>query len=256
MALVEKFKDLVNKDVDTQVEFFLKSFIFALEDKWKDVATLGKTYKDYIFALGEGNSDLNPTQAADFLQKNGKTRTAIQRREELKDIDLDKNDRITFIEYLLLHYKAMILTEYYKRTGTASAHDLSNDAIGVTGVGPQLLDELFTFPVGLDPELERAIEEFTQQKREKETKIKDLKGKAAAGGVKGLAAENELKQVEAADQTSMNRIELTLNAAKKRASKTSSEVALNAKKKKEEEEQKSKLKEGRNKLKEKAALWQ
>ena len=32
-------------------------------------------------------------------------RTALQRKEEIKDIDLDFNDRICFIEYLLLHYK-------------------------------------------------------------------------------------------------------------------------------------------------------
>ena len=49
-----------------------------------------------------------------------------------------------------------------------------------------LLDELFTLPVGLDPELERAIEEFTAKKKQRESKMKDLNERAAAGGVKGL----------------------------------------------------------------------
>lgn len=39
----------------------------------------------------------------------GLTRTATQRTQEIKDIDLDADQRICFIEYLLIHYKAMIL---------------------------------------------------------------------------------------------------------------------------------------------------
>lgn len=39
------------------------------------------------------------------MQRMGRTRTAMQRRAELADVDLDKNDKICFIEYLLLHYK-------------------------------------------------------------------------------------------------------------------------------------------------------
>jgi len=88
-----------------------------LGDDWKVVLELQKSYAKYCKESGEAKDDLNPIQAADFLQKNGKERTALQRKEELKDVDLDNNDRICFIEYLLLHFKAMILTEYYKRTG-------------------------------------------------------------------------------------------------------------------------------------------
>ena len=60
----------------------------------------------------------------------------------------DNNDRITLLEYLLLHYKPMILSEFYKRNGTPSSEQksTSNGAVGVTGVGFELLDELFTFP--------------------------------------------------------------------------------------------------------------
>ena len=43
----------------------------------------------------------------------------------------------------------MILKEYYKRTGESHSLDLSNDGIGITGVGQQLLDELFTLPLGM-----------------------------------------------------------------------------------------------------------
>ena len=101
----------------------------------------------------------------------------------------------------------------------------------ILGVGHKLLDELFTLPVGLDPELEKAIEEFTEKKKERNAKMKDLSDKAAVGGVKGLAAKNELEQMAAGDKTELNRLEVTLEAAKKKASKSNGEAALLQKKK-------------------------
>jgi len=254
--LQQQFKQLTAKSVEDQMEFFLKSFIFALDENWKDVASLAKTFRKYLKDAGEGTEDLNPVQAADFLQKNGVERTALQRKEEVQDVDLDNNNRICFVEYLLLHYKGMILKEYYKRTGEPIKEDLSRNGIGVVGVGHKLLDELFTLPIGLDPELEKAIEEFTALKKARENKLKDLTEKAAIGGVKGLQAANEIKQLEAQDTTEMNKMEVTLNAAKKRAAKNSGEVALQQKKKKEEEEEKRKREEGRNKIKGVASMWE
>jgi hypothetical protein len=156
---------------------------------------------------------------------------------------------------MLLHFKVMILQEYYKRTGETCREDLSKGGIGITGVGYKLLEELYTFPIGLDPELERAIEEFTAKKKAREAKVRELTEKAAQGGVKGLAAKNEIDQMEAQDTTEMNRLEITLNAAKKRSAKSSSEVALQQKKKAEEAEKKKKDEEQKARLKAKAAMF-
>lgn len=75
----------------------------------------------------------------------------------------------------------MILQAFYKQKGQPCPFDLSPGAVGITGVGAQLLEQLFTPPVGLDPALARAIDEFMAQKNERETRIKDLTAKAAAG---------------------------------------------------------------------------
>jgi len=128
--------------------------------------------------------------------------------------------------------------------------------VGVKGVGPKLLEELFTLPIGLDPALEKAIEEFTQKKREREKRMATLEDKVALGGVKGMTAKNELAQLESQDKTEMNRVEITLNAAKKRASKKSGDEALQKKKKEQEAAEKAKRDESRNRLKAKAALWE
>jgi hypothetical protein len=252
----QKFKELTAKPIHDQVECFLKSFIFELGDDWKKINDLEKAFRKRLADANEGKEDLNPIMAADFLQKNGLERTALQRKEEIKDIDLDNNDRIAFIEYLLLHFKVMVLQTFYKRLDKPCPYDLSKGGIGVVGVGPQLLDQLFTPPVGLDPELEAAIEAFTAQKRAREEKLKDLNAKVALGGVKGMAAQNEIKQMEAADMTDMNRVEITLTAAKKRAAKSSGDVALAKKKQQQEEEERAKREASRNKLKDMASRFE
>jgi len=252
------FTDLAAKPIEDQQEFFLKSFIFALGDNWKEVPRLGSVFRKYLHEAGEGKADLNEVQASDFLQKNGLTRTAIQRKNELADIDLDNNKRISFVEYMLLHFKFMILTEYFKRKEQAPTMKLTGeiDTVGLTGVGIQLLDELFTLPTQLPAELVEALEKFTATIRTKENRLKDLREKASSGGVKGMAAQNEIIQMEKEDTTELNRLELTLNAAKKKASKTpSSEQALQEKLKQQHEEEEKKKNDSKQRLKEKAALW-
>eukprot|EP00470_Lotharella_oceanica_P003789 CAMPEP_0170171552 /NCGR_PEP_ID=MMETSP0040_2-20121228/4715_1 /TAXON_ID=641309 /ORGANISM="Lotharella oceanica, Strain CCMP622" /LENGTH=319 /DNA_ID=CAMNT_0010411675 /DNA_START=26 /DNA_END=985 /DNA_ORIENTATION=- len=252
--LSSKFDALVLKDTDGQMEFFLKSFIFELGDNWKEVCELSKKFKKYLKDQSE-KKDLNHVQASDFLQQNGKTRTGLERKKECKDIDLNSDGRICFIEYLLLHYKCMILKAYYKRTEKPVEEDLSNDGVGVTGVGPKVLEELFTLPLGLDPKLIAAIEEFTAKKRKREAKMAKLEKKAAKGGVLGKAAKNEIEQMMSQDLTAMNRIELTLMAAKKKGARKSGEEALEAKKKAEEKKKADKLAAGRNKMASMAAMW-
>eukprot|EP00300_Choanocystis_sp_HF-7_P023910 c25298_g1_i1.p2 GENE.c25298_g1_i1~~c25298_g1_i1.p2 ORF type:complete len:268 (+),score=76.44 c25298_g1_i1:46-849(+) len=249
-----RFAELCRAGSDAQLQLFLKSFIFTLGENWTQVVALEKTFHKYIDDLGEGFDDLNPIQAADFLQKNGATRTATERRQELKDVDLDNNDRICFIEYLLLQYKVMILKDYHQRHGSTPSYDLGEEAtgVGIVGVGEELLEELFTMPTSLDPELEAAIERFMAQKRERENRMKELGEKAKAGGVKGLTAGNELAQMLAADTTEMNRLELTLEAARRKAAKRGgggdNEAALAAAKKAKEDEEKLNRANSRAKL--------
>ena len=236
-AMSRGFDDVVTNDADSQCEFFLKSFIFALGDGWKDVPNLLKRFKK---CAAETKDDtpaemLNHIQASDFLQKEGKTRTATQRKAELNDVDINNDGFICFTEYLLLHYKPMILVEYYKRYETEPEEDLSNDCIGLTNVGHKLVDELLTLPKGLNPAIEQALEEFTESKKAREKKIAALTEKAAAGGVKGMAAKQELVILESGDETELNRIEITLNAAKRKAGKHRGSAVPAANRKAEED---------------------
>jgi hypothetical protein len=64
---ISQFKELCNGSIEDQLEFFLKSFIFALGDRWKEVSTLASQFHKYCRDGGEGRTDLNPVQASDFL---------------------------------------------------------------------------------------------------------------------------------------------------------------------------------------------
>ncbi|KAJ1448903.1 hypothetical protein M885DRAFT_537562 [Pelagophyceae sp. CCMP2097] len=253
---VDKFEELSNRTVDDQCEFFLKSFIFALGDNWKDVPQLCSEFKKHAKSTGKTDDSMNHIQAADFLQKHGKTRTGTERKKELEDVDLNKDGQIKFIEYLMLHYKVLILTEYYKRHEKAPEEDLSQDGIGLVGVGTKLLDEVLTMPEGLSAQLELAIETFSQTKRAREVKVGDLTSRAAAGGVKGMAAKNELVILDQQDMTEMNRIELTLAAAKRKGQKTSGSEALAKQQAELASELKKEVDAKRAKMKARAAMFE
>ena len=121
----DRFTELGQKDPVDQCEFFLKSFIFALGDSWQDVPRLCTEFQKHAKNTGDNAQNMNHIQAADFLQRHGKTRTGIQRKHEVEDVDINSDGRISFIEYLILHYKAMILGEYYKRHEKEPLEDLS-----------------------------------------------------------------------------------------------------------------------------------
>ncbi len=257
-SLQDKFVAFLGKSIDAQVEFFLKSFIFELGDDWKEVGALAKAYKAKLVEAGEKKKDLNHIQAAAFLQENGQTRTGLERKRECKDIDIDANGRISFIEYLLLHYKVMILQAYYKRHKKPVAEDLSRGGAGVVGVGSKLVEELFHIPLNLDPAIVEALEQLTKKKKAREKKISKLTKKVAKGGVAGKAAQAELDQLMSQDGTEINRIEVTLKAARKKNLKTAKTAsrALAAEKTIVEKAKKAERKKKRDAFAARAAMFQ
>lgn len=223
-SLVSGFEAISQMAVEEQCEFFLKSFIFDLGDKWTDVPALLKRFQKHAKDAGTDGTYMDQVQVSGFMQKempDDNLRTANQRNAEIADVDANYDGKIQFIEYLTLHFKAMILIAYAKRheMEPLAEWNLDRGAIGVVNVGHQLREELLTLPQGMDPALEAAIEEFTEEQKRLAAKKAALAKKAEAGGVKGKAAAQELVILESGDTTEINRRELTLNAARRRAAK-------------------------------------
>lgn len=254
----KRFLELTNSPLESQLEFFLKRYILLLGQNWTDVQNLANSFEKYTEARND-SQDLNVTEAADFLQKNGKTRTAQERKEELKDIDLDNNGRIAFIEYLLLHYKVMILTDFYEAKGKAVPLDIKNskDGIGITGVGDIILEALFTFGKDIDPEIEKAIENIMKEKKERDEKMENLRKVVendSKSQVQRMKAKHELMKIQNEDTSGGNVALIKLMAGRKRVEKKSkkakieNEQKLQNNKVAQEEEKKRKAQASKQKL--------
>ena len=254
----KQFQSLVAKSVNEQLEFFLKRYIFLLGEDWGEVTALATKFSDYT-AERNDTFTLNVTEAADFLQKNGKTRTAQERKEELRDIDLDNNGEIAFIEYLLLHYKVMVLRDYFagKSKPIPKEIDLSRDGIGVTGVGSIILEALFTFGKETDPKIEAAIEQVLKAKQERDFQIAGLKQVVkdpANSQVQRMKAHHEMLRIEKADTSEADKALITLMAGRRRVarqarnSKEKNEKVLKQQKQKEEAQKLAKKQASKDKL--------
>lgn len=252
-VFLDRFKELQKESVDEQRDFFTRRFVFSLGDAYSDVFQIATDFK--LACEGdEGGDNLSMAGAAGFMQHQGKTRTATQRRQELADVDLNQDGKVSFIEYLLLHFKVMILTEYFNRHSMEPDVDLSADGVGVVGVGDKLVEELFSVPQGIDTELEKMMEEFSLEHNKRKAKIEQLEAKVATGGVKGMAAKNELMQLKEQDTTDMNAVEARIAAAVKKAvAKSKKELASKEAAKADAEA--DKLAQGRNNLADKAKTF-
>lgn len=122
--------------------------------------------------------------------------------------------------------------------------------------------------------LDKAIKEYQAAldiKRAREKKIFDLEAIAAKGGVKGMAAKNEIEQMKKEDLLALNRQEITSAAKKRIVQKQIDSVDGTAEREKaikaeeerlrqlaiqKEEEEKRKKEESKQRLKAKASLWE
>jgi hypothetical protein len=245
-----QWQELVSKTVDEQAVYFLKVFVLEFQGTFEQVLDIAQQFKKFA---PEGSnraalSDLPEFEAHLFLEKRDETLTVRGLRENLKaEITLDKNHNVAFAEYLLWKYKHTL-------------HDLFH-------------------PSGQpDPALVRALEEAiieyqqvlaTREARER--KMAELEAIASKGGVRGMAAKNELEQMRAEDLLAQNKNELTTAAKKRRAQKAveaddgsaAREQALREEQARLEEENRRKAEaeqrsreDSRARLKAKSSLWQ
>lgn len=219
MAFKAKFAELTKLSIEEQMKFFQQRFVFLLGDRYYEVEEILAKFKEALKHDDGKAESLSGAAAADFMQKMGKTRTAMQRKAELADFDVNGDGRVSFVEYLCLHYKIMILEEFFKRKGEAPDVDMGNEGVGLTGVGERCIEEMFAPPAGLDPELEKMMKQFSLAHQTREKEVADLEAIIAQGGVKGMSAKNQLESIKKLETTDLNAIEARIAAAIKKAQK-------------------------------------
>jgi len=165
-----KFKEITTtQSIDEQVKTFLRAFVSEFQGKFEEVLDIAEQFKTYSNETGK-IVELDEFQAHRFLEKRKETATVTELREKLKLIDLDRNNKVAFIEYCLFKYQ-------------------------------KSLKDLFTAqpPVHLIAALEKAIDDYRavfEERKKKQEKISELEKVVAGGGPGAAKAKAELKRLQ------------------------------------------------------------
>jgi len=243
-----QFQEVLKLSIEEQATVFLRAFVLEFIGKFQDIFDICDDFKKYAPKEGVVR-ELDEVAAHHFLQKRDEAITATLLREYMKDIDLNKDRNVSFIEYLLWTYK-------------------------------KSLAQLFN-PVPVPPEvlaeLEKALAQYKAAmavRKEREDKMAALEAIVAQGGVKGLTARHQLEAMQ--DQINKlddNVREIKAEVNKKKAQKVLAreEALANSKrdaqlkleeervareKKEKEDLEKKKKEEARARLQAKAAAFQ
>ncbi|KAJ3338923.1 hypothetical protein HDU93_008902 [Gonapodya sp. JEL0774] len=241
--MMEKFKEVTAMCVDDQAKKFLRAFVLEFRGRFEEILDLTAQFTSFSDNAKSPHlvMDLNEFDAHRFLEKRDESMTVAQlRRTVMGEMDLDKNHRLSLIEFLLWKYQKPVALLFAKPPMTVSEDYLA--------------------------QFEAAMEEYqkvVEQKRARENQMRALEAQAEGGGVKALAAKNQLAQMKSEDLLAQNKREIEAELRRKKAEKAYKEEdpfkkeqeRLEAEKKAKEEEEKRKREEGRKRLADKAKAW-
>jgi len=195
---MDKIQDLSAQD---QAIYFLNAFwnetnskaetIFSQYHGFIDVAKMERTAEGKEVNVNE-LKDVNEVFARKFMERDGKTMTAIAFRSAFKEIDVNTDNRMSFIEFLLYDNK-------------------------------QSVEELLKREQATTPEFEAAKEAYTAVMTAiaaLEKQKSDLQAESEGTGVKANAAKAQLAQLLAADNLELNRLVTNAEEGLKKAKKT------------------------------------
>jgi hypothetical protein len=195
---MEKIQELSAQD---QAIYFLNAFwnetkekadtIFSQYHGFIDVAKMERTAEGKE-SKEQDIKDVNEVFARKFLERDGKTMTALAFRSAFREIDVNNDGRMSFIEFLLYDNK-------------------------------QTVDELLKREQATTPEFEAAKEAYAAVMAAiaaLEKQKADLQLEAEGTGVKANAAKAQLAQLLAADNLEINRLVTNAEEGLKKAKKT------------------------------------
>lgn len=238
--LLEKFKAVTALGIHDQAVYFLREFVTDFAGNFEEVLNLAEEFKQYAPEGGKDDvRELEEDKAHLFLERRGETMTVKELRDALREIDVDMNNKVCFIEYCMFKY-GKTLAQLFEDKPKSSAELLR--------------------------QLEEAIalhEAVLAKRKEEEDKMKELEEQSKGTGVKAMKAKAELEQMRVRSQTGQNMAEVRAAFKKKQAKKNLEKAdpaeeemkRVEEEKKKRAEAEKLKRQESQRRLKEKAAAF-
>jgi hypothetical protein len=102
-AYAAKFEALTQLSIVEQAQAFLMQFVMEFRGRFNEVTDMALEFQGFAgpMAKGEHVQELDEFQCHQFLEKRGETLTVSDLRDKLRDIDIDSNGMVAFLEYLL-----------------------------------------------------------------------------------------------------------------------------------------------------------
>jgi len=245
--LQKKFKEVASLPTDEQTKFFLKAFAADFIGSFQSVLDLAGEF--LRFAPSSDASDLDEFQAHRFLEKKNETLTVVELRSFLNELDIDKNKRLAFIEYLLYKHKKTLVQLFTPPPGGPSPAALA------------ALDEAITT-------YQLVVNKKNAFEKRREELLKII---AEEKGVKKADAQKELDTIKGAYEINLQKDAMSAKGAKSRAQKAvedsiknpdpelayrEEQERLEREKKAKQDEEEQKRKEARAALKARTTQWQ
>jgi len=194
-SVMDAFNVASKKDYPQQAIFFLNAF-------WEEHSREAEKVWDYLqgFIVLDKKKDegceLDEFYSHKFLENYGETMTALELRNAMRLIDINHDNQMSLLEYLLFRFdeKVEVLISRPQENGADEGR-----------MSPALLKAW------------KALQAVRTEIRKIESKKAELQEKAALGGVKGNTAKQELFALLNNDPTELNAAMLTAEAAVRKA---------------------------------------
>ncbi|KAK3258418.1 hypothetical protein CYMTET_32534 [Cymbomonas tetramitiformis] len=190
-----KFAELNDKECVEQARVFLRAFIKEFQGKFQEVLDLCGHFEKKLAESGSQGNELEKAYLHQYLETHDETLANVELVDALKKIDLNMNNKTSFLEYLLFRYKKTVV---------------------------DLLAPMEEHDEDLMAALNAAIaahRSSTAVFEDHETKIKELEALVEQGGVKGMKAKHELAQLKERRWTVDNRAAIQSKVALKKTEK-------------------------------------
>jgi len=226
MSKIEpKYKDLWNevtgKTYAQQAQWFLNAYWDELgpsegENIWKYVQTFQKIDK-----RGKTGNDLDEFEAHKFLESLGETLTVIALRERLRTIDVDNNNRMALMEYLIFKYsKPVVKTITAPQSDNKKELDEAQEMVNNAQLALVDMETKLQEQKKAEAENKAALDELHKQEEDYKNRIAALERATQEGTVvqKNKAA-NELAQLKGEDPLPLRKAKISQESTVRKAEK-------------------------------------
>jgi len=236
----EKFEALTKKTYVNQAKWFLNGFWdHGAEKESENIWKFAQKFIELDKRKKEGN-DLDEFEAHKFLEAQGETLTVIALREKLRQIDVDNNNRMALIEYLIFKYSKSIEAVVNapqsdnKEELEKASRMLESAEAALSEMQTKLEEQKQALAAQkkaeddarkAEDENKAALAELKKQEDEYHNKCAELEAKSKEGTiVQKNKAVQELAQLKAEDPLPLRKAKITQESAFRKAEKARKEA--------------------------------